>query len=159
MLDWLHSNSLIWPIFVLSVTTFVGSLILIPWILIRLPSHYFDERHPRIWLKDHHPAVRKAGLALKNLVGVGFLLAGIAMLVLPGQGLLTMLIGVSLIDFPGKHALERKIVSVPQVLSAINAVRTRFGHAPLIVYPHCDLVEAPTAPGNAGPPGGKTPGS
>jgi hypothetical protein len=159
MLEWLYSSSLIWPIFALSVATFVGSLILIPWILIRLPSHYFDERHPRIWLKDHHPAVRKVGMALKNLAGVAFVLAGIAMLVLPGQGLLTMLIGVSLIDFPGKHALERKIVSVPQVLSAINAVRTRFGHAPLIVYPHCDLVEAPTLPTRSGPPGSVDPGA
>ncbi len=154
MLDWLYSSSLVWPIFVLSVATFVGSLIMIPWILVRLPSHYFDERHPRTWLKDHHPVLRKAGFVVKNLVGVGFLLAGIAMLVLPGQGLLTMLIGISFIDFPGKRALERKIVSVPVVLSAINGVRARFGHAPLIVYPHCDLVEAPTIPGPA-PPKGK----
>jgi hypothetical protein len=157
MLDWLYSSSWVWPLFVLSVVMFVGSLIMIPWVLIRLPAHYFDERHPRIWLKDHHRIVRQIGFALKNLVGVGFVLAGIAMLVLPGQGLLTMLIGISFVDFPGKRGLERKIISVPQVLSTINAVRTRFGEAPLIVYPHCDLVEAPTVPRSSGPPGGAGP--
>jgi hypothetical protein len=156
MLDWLYSSSLVWPLFVLSIATFIGSLVLIPWILLRLPPHYFDERHPRIWLKDHHRIVRQVGFALKNLLGIAFILAGIAMLVLPGQGLLTMLIGISFVDFPGKRALERKIVSVPQVLSAINGVRARFGEAPLIVYPHCDLVEAPTLP-SSGPPGGKGP--
>ncbi len=158
MLDWLLSTSLVWPLFVLSIATFVGSLILIPWILVRLPSHYFDERHPRTWLKDHHRIVRQAGFILKNFLGAAFIIAGIAMLVLPGQGLLTMLIGISFVDFPGKRTLERKIVSVPQVLSAINAVRARFGTAPLIVYPHCDLVEVPNVP-DSEPPGSKGSGS
>ena len=86
---------------VASAIGFVGSLIAIPMILVRLPADYFDTRTPRHWMKDHHPALRLSGLIAKNLVGIVFLLAGFAMLFLPGQGLLTMLIGISLMDFPG----------------------------------------------------------
>ena len=159
MFDWLFSSSLVWLLFVLSIVTFVGSLFLIPWILVRIPPHYFDERHPRTWLEHRHPFLRRLGLVLKNVMGIAFILAGIAMLVLPGQGLLTILIGISFVDFPGKRALERKIVSVPQVLSVINAVRARFHHPPLIVYPHCDLVEAPPIASRSVPPGGQDPGA
>ena len=147
MFNWLYSSSLAWLLFVLSIATFAGSLIAIPWILVRLPPHYFDERHPRLWLNDQHPVLRGLGLGLKNLLGVLFVLAGIAMLVLPGQGLLTMLIGVSLLDFPGKRDLERKIISFPMVLQAINRLRERFGESSLIVYPHCDLVDTTTVGG------------
>ena len=143
--DWLYSSSLAWFLFVLSVATFAGSLIAIPWILVRLPPHYFDERHPRLWLNDRHPVLRGLGLSVKNLLGVLFVLAGIAMLVLPGQGLLTMLIGLSFLDFPGKRDLERKIISVPMVLQTIHRLRERFGESSLIVYPHCDLVGVTTA--------------
>jgi len=146
--DWLYSSSLAWFLFVLSIATFAGSLIAIPWILVRLPPHYFDERHPRLWLNDQHPVLRGLGFGVKNLIGVLFVLAGIAMLVLPGQGLLTMLLGVSFLDFPGKRDLERKIISLPIVLQAINRLRERFGESSLIVYPHCDLVDTTTVGGN-----------
>jgi hypothetical protein len=64
-------------------------------------------------------------------VGVIFILGGLAMLVLPGQGLLTIVIGVSLLDFPGKRVLERRLLSRPMVLQAINRLRQRFGRPPL----------------------------
>ena len=73
---------------------------------------------------------------LKNLVGGILLLGGIAMLVLPGQGLLTMLIGVSLMDFPGKRTIERKLVSRPVILETINRVRQRFDRPPLLIEEH-----------------------
>ncbi len=87
-------------LFLLSIGGFVGSLIAIPWILVRLPQDYFCERHPRTWLKDHHPVLRFIALALKNFVGWILLLGGIAMLVLPGQGLLTILFGSASIGRP-----------------------------------------------------------
>ena len=118
-----------------SVVGFVGSLIGIPWVLVRLPADYFDTRVPRQWMDGRHPVLRAVGTIIKNIVGVIFLLAGIAMLVLPGQGILTMLIGVSLMDFPGKHRLEARLVGQPLVLQTINKVRARFGRAPLVVAP------------------------
>jgi len=123
-------------LFLLSIVSFVASVIAVPWILIRLPRDYFCESYPRTWLKDHHPVLRLIALVLKNLVGWILLLGGLAMLVLPGQGLLTMLIGVSLMDFPGKRAIERKLVSRPLILQAINRVRQRFDRPPLLIEEH-----------------------
>lgn len=129
----LLSQDVLLQLFAVSVIGFIGSLIAIPFILVRLPPHYFDERHPRTWMREYHPVLRWVGLVLKNGVGAVFLLAGIAMLFLPGQGVLTMLIGISLLDFPGKRRLERKIVSQPAVLRGINKLRHRFGQPPLTV--------------------------
>jgi hypothetical protein len=120
-------------LFLLSIVSFVGSLIAIPWILIRLPQDYFSESRPRTWLKDHHPVLRLIALALKNCVGWLLVLGGIAMVVLPGQGLLTILIGVSLMDFPGKRAIERNLISRPLILQAINRIRQRFDRPPLFI--------------------------
>ena len=90
----------------LSVVTFIGSLIAIPLIIARLPVNYFvrhrqtvDERHKL------HPLMAKFVFVMRNGFGFIFLLAGIAMLVLPGQGIITILIGVSLMDFPKKHTV------------------------------------------------------
>jgi hypothetical protein len=113
-----------------SVIAFVGTLIAIPAILIRLPPDYFKNHHHKPWFANHHPVVRTLGLLIKNLAGIIFLLAGIAMLFLPGQGLLTMLLGILFIDFPGKHRLEQKLIQHPQVLKAINAFREKSGKPP-----------------------------
>lgn len=115
----------------MSIISFVASAIALPMILVRLPQDYFHDRYPRTWLKDHHPVFRIFALALKNLFGATLLLGGLAMLVLPGQGLLTMLVGISLVDFPGKRALERKIVGRPFMLHAINSIRKKFHQPPL----------------------------
>jgi hypothetical protein len=63
--------------------------------------------------------------------------AGIAMLVLPGQGVLTMLLGVMLMNFPGKYELERQIIQQPTILKALNWMRRRANRPDLIVeLPH-----------------------
>lgn len=116
-----------------SVAMFIGSLIAIPWMLVRLPADYFDTRVARHWMRDRHPLLRAAGLLVKNVAGVVFVAAGLAMLVLPGQGILTILIGVSLVDFPGKRRLEAQLVGQPAVLRGINSVRARFGKPPLVL--------------------------
>ena len=72
---------------------------------------------------------------IKNAVGIVFLLAGIAMLFLPGQGLLTMLIGISLMDFPRKRQLEAKMVGQPTLLGVINNMRRKFDKPPLTLAP------------------------
>jgi hypothetical protein len=62
---------------------------------------------------------------------VAFIAAGIAMLVLPGQGLLTILIGFLMLDFPGKYRVEKWLVSRRRLLGAINWLRRRAGRVPL----------------------------
>ena len=118
---------------IVSLVFFIGTLIVIPFLAIRLPADYFDENQARVWLRGYHPVVRATTYVIKNILGVVFLLAGIAMLVLPGQGILTMIIGVSLLDFPGKRKLERRLVGRPRVLRTINSLRAKFGKPPLVV--------------------------
>ncbi len=120
---------------VLSIVFFVGSLIAIPFILVRLPADFFDIRVPRPWMEDHHPVLRVLGHLVKNLVGAIFLFAGFLMLFLPGQGILTMLIGISMLDFPGKRKVEAKLIGQPTVLNALNGMREKFGKPPLIIAP------------------------
>jgi hypothetical protein len=120
---------------VLSIVFFVGSLIAIPFILVRLPADFFDIRVPRPWMEDHHPVLRVLGHLVKNVVGAIFLFAGFLMLFLPGQGILTMLIGISMLDFPGKRKVEAKLIGQPAVLNALNGMREKFGKPPLIIAP------------------------
>lgn len=120
---------------VLSIVFFVGSLIAIPFILVRLPTDFFDIRVPRPWMEDHHPVLRVLGHLVKNVVGTIFLFAGFLMLFLPGQGILTMLIGISMLDFPGKRKLEAKLIGQPAVLNTINGMRDKFGKPPLVIAP------------------------
>jgi hypothetical protein len=57
------------------------------------------------------------------------------MLVLPGQGVLTVLIGVTLLDFPGKQRLEARIVGHRRVLGKVNSLREKFGKPPFKIAP------------------------
>ena len=119
----------------LSIVFFVGSLIAIPFILVRLPTEFFDSRVPRRWMENHHPVLRLLGHLAKNVVGAIFLFAGFLMLFLPGQGILTMLIGITMLDFPGKRKLEAKMIGQPAVLGTINNMRQKFGKPPLTIAP------------------------
>jgi len=86
-------------------------------------------------MQDHHPVLRVVGHVVKNVVGAVFVFAGFLMLFLPGQGVLTMLIGISMLDFPGKRKLEAKLVGQPTVLGVINSMRKRCGKPPLVLAP------------------------
>jgi hypothetical protein len=66
-------------------------------------------------------------VVLKNIVGAILLVLGIGMFVLPGQGVLTVIVALGLLDFPGKRRLQRRLVSAGPILRAINALRARAG--------------------------------
>jgi hypothetical protein len=135
ILIWVRSHETIIPwLAIFSVLTFIGSLIVIPILVIHIPRKYFlhQKRNPAV-NPSQNSGLRLLILILKNVFGVLFVLAGIVMLVLPGQGLLTILIGVILVDFPGKYTLERKIIRQKQVLSAVNRLRARAGRQPIQV--------------------------
>lgn len=127
----ISSDALGW-LAVVSLATFVVSAVVLPWLLTRLPADYFDETtptaHPR-W--PRHPALYWSWRLLKNLLGVVLLLAGFVMLVTPGQGILTILGGLWLLDLPGKRRWERRIISRPKVLASINWIRKKAGQQPL----------------------------
>jgi len=75
-------------------------------------------------------------VVLKNVLGFVFIAAGIVMLFLPGQGILTILIGLTLVSFPRKRALEISLIRRPSVLRAVNWIRRRSGKEPIIL-PAC----------------------
>lgn len=126
-----HETAL-WWIGASSAVAFVGSLIIVPWLVVRIPSSYFLKEHrPRTPFAAAHPALRWLALIVKNFLGGTLVLAGLAMLLLPGQGLLTIVIGVMLLDFPGKLKLEARIVRRPAISRAINWLRSRAGVEPL----------------------------
>jgi predicted RND superfamily exporter protein len=126
--------AILWWLGILSVVTFVGTLIIIPVLVIRIPANYFmyEER----WrLPNQRPRVtlRLLGLLFKNLLGVIFIVAGLIMLLLPGQGIITILIGIMLMNFPGKRTLEQRLVQQPTVLRTLNWIRAKAGQPPLVV--------------------------
>jgi len=53
------------------------------------------------------------------------------LLVLPGQGLLTILLGIIMIDFPGKYHLQRWCISRESVLHSMNWLRKKGKRAPI----------------------------
>lgn len=117
------------------LVTFAGSLALVAFLLVKLPATYFQASHGRDFLVDRHRTIRWVGLIAKNIVGLVMVVLGIAMSLpgVPGQGILTILLGIMLLDFPGKRRLEYKLVSRPKVLGTINRLREKFGKPPLIL--------------------------
>lgn len=133
MLPWLRLHEvLLWWLSAASVLMFVGSLLAVPWLIVRIPADYFCRQHHYAErARPRHPVLRVAFVALKNLIGVMLILAGVAMLVLPGQGILTIVVGVLFVDFPGKFALERRLAGQPAVLRGLNWIRARAARPPL----------------------------
>jgi uncharacterized membrane protein SpoIIM required for sporulation len=127
----LHETAILW-LTGLSLVTFVGTLIIVPLLVVRIPADYFanDKPHRTPWAV-HHPFVRGALLFSKNLAGYVLILAGILMLLLPGQGLLTILIGIMLLDFPGKFRLQKWLLTRRTVLKSVNWLRKRAKRTPL----------------------------
>lgn len=133
MFDWLWAHQVLlgW-LSAVSALMFVGSLIAVPLLVIRIPAGYFlHHQHFVDRWQPQHPLVRIALLVAKNVCGVVLVLAGVAMLVLPGQGILTILLGLMFVDFPGKFALELWLVRQRPVIRAINWMRIKAHHPPL----------------------------
>lgn len=120
-----------WLVAVSVVSLLIGAL-LAPAMILRIPADYFlpDRRIP-LAERSRRPAMRLLLLAAKNLLGVVLFVAGVAMLFLPGQGLLTLVAGLIIMNYPGKYQFERWLVRRPHVLSAMNWLRRRYGRTPL----------------------------
>lgn len=139
LLAWIDRHQhLAWWSAGISVVAFFGTLIAIPILVARMPADYFVEREPPAdsW-RSRHRAVRAVLRVLKDLLGALLVLAGIVLAVplVPGQGILTILIGLSLVDFPGKRNLELKLIRQRTVRKAINWIRARAQQPPLELPP------------------------
>jgi len=111
----------------LSLGMLVASLVAIPWLICRLPDDYLNPSKPG----ERHGPMRRV---LRNGLGILLLMLGALMLVLPGQGLLTILVGLTLLDFPRKRRLLLRLLTRRRVLRVMNSIRVRFHKRPLRVW-------------------------
>jgi hypothetical protein len=123
-----HQNILGWA-GLFSLIIMVATLLTVPLIIISLPPQYLNEEKDR--LSEIQSPWRWPYLVVKNIMGALLLLAGVAMLILPGQGLLTLAIGLGLMNFPSKRSLIRRLIGRPRVLRTINRWRARAHKEPL----------------------------
>ena len=123
--SWLSRPAVDVSLVVFSVVAVLASVVLVPRFLAKLPANYLRGDAP-----PPHPSMPLR--ILRNLLGVVLVLLGIAMLLLPGQGLLTLLVGVLLVDFPGKHRLVVRLLSRPKILALVNKLRGHRGSPPLV---------------------------
>lgn len=122
----------LWLIIVGSVLFFIVGLVGAFACVVYLPVDYFvADGKKYFW--DHHPVLRIVVLILRNVLGLAVIAVGILMLIGPGQGVLTILLGLALLTFPGKRKLLRKIASRPAVRNGMNAIRARFNRPPLLL--------------------------
>jgi archaellum biogenesis protein FlaJ (TadC family) len=127
-----HHAWVLWIGFALSLVTVLASIVFVPWAIVRIPPDYFTHRRPpEIPWNKLHPAVRPLAMVIKNLVGAALVFAGFIMLFIPGPGVITILVGLALMNVPGKRTLERWIVSRRTVFSALNKLRAKYSHPPL----------------------------
>lgn len=128
-----HEKLLLW-LSIISVISFIASILLIPWIVTRIPSDYFTHPKRQKYLWCHQPKIiRFVLIFLKNVLGVILVLGGIALLLLPGQGILTILIGLLIMDFPYKYKIEIWMIKHPFVLRSINKLRAKVKQRPLVI--------------------------
>lgn len=114
----------------IAVTALVTGLL-----LVRLPPDYFVAKTHPLPFANHPPALRIAALIAKNLAGAALVFLGVLLSLpgVPGQGILTILLGIMLLDIPGKRRLEGAIVRRRVVHRAINRLRARFQKPPIVV--------------------------
>jgi hypothetical protein len=104
--------------------------------VVSIPADHFRSGRPKpaSWWRGH-TVLRALAFVLKNALGFVLLALGVvmAMPLVPGPGLVFILLGLSLLDFPGKRKAERRLLAVPSVIRFLNEVRARFGREPLVV--------------------------
>ena len=139
MFDWLSETvgSLTWTKALVGVllflVTFAVNLAIVSFILVKIPAdHFKKDRQTKFW-SGPKPAVHALAVIGKNVLGILLVALGIVLSLpgVPGQGLLTVLLGIMLLDFPGRDSLERKLLKRPEIIKTINRLRGRFDKPPL----------------------------
>ena len=122
-----------WGAIGLSALLAVTSLVLAAYIVVGWPADQFKGVEPPPFWERRHPIVRALGIVGKNVAGVLIVALGIVMALpgVPGQGLLMILIGLTLVNFPGKRRLETRLIRRPAISRLINRARKRFARPPL----------------------------
>lgn len=121
----------------LGVGLFLGSLLIsfvaIGIVMVKIPANYFSTHYKQDFLPGSPWIVRWGAVIAKNILGIFLIVLGILLSLpgVPGQGILTILLGLIMIDIPGKRPIEARIIKRPTVLAAVNNLRARYGKPPL----------------------------
>lgn len=111
------------------------SFIVLAVVMVKIPENYFSSHYQQSFMPNSRFLVRWGAVIGKNLLGVFLVILGIILSLpgVPGQGLLTILLGLIMLDIPGKRPLEARIIKRPTILAAINNLRGRFNKPPLVL--------------------------
>lgn len=120
---------------VLMVLSFTVSIAIVSFVMVKIPENYFHSDYEHHFLSEKHIVLRWTGIVLKNIIGIFLILIGIVMTFpgVPGPGVLTILIGLIMIDIPGKRKAEALIIKRPTILTAVNNLRLRYKKPPLVL--------------------------
>ena len=115
------------------VASFLINLGIVSLILVKLPADHFSKNRKTKFWAGPRPWLNAAKVIGKNIAGVLLVALGVVLSLpgIPGQGLLTILLGIMLLDFPGRERLEQKLLSKPSIVNTINRLRERFEKPPL----------------------------
>ena len=129
IISWSSMNSdLLFLLGSLSIFILIISVFMMVLIISFLPEDYFKSENRNLISSvqnSRYPLLKLLVLITKNFFGVLLLLSGILMLVLPGQGILTIITGLVFMDYPGKYKFERKLLKQKGVINSINWIRSR----------------------------------
>ena len=119
-------------LFLISLAVSFASIAIV---MVKIPPAYFSIHHRRDFLPDSSWFVRSGAVIAKNILGAFLVVLGIILSLpgVPGQGILTILLGLIMLDIPGKRPLEARIIQRPVVLAAVNRLRAKYGKPPLIM--------------------------
>jgi hypothetical protein len=140
-MDWLKdfwASLTAWQI-LLAAGLFVFSLAIsffsIAVVMVKIPENYFSSHYVQDFMPGKPWLVRWSVVIIKNAFGAFLIILGIILSLpgVPGQGILTILLGLIMVDIPGKRPLEAKIIKRPAILSAVNNLRARYKKTPLIM--------------------------
>jgi hypothetical protein len=134
-----HYRALGWPVgLALGLGVPLASFLLGVAVVIGLPSDFFVRTPGRRSLGQSQRALGLALHVAKNLLGVLVFVVGfiMALPLVPGPGVLFMLVGLGLVDFPGKRSMELRLLREPHVLASVNKMRARFGKPPILTEDH-----------------------
>ena len=137
IISWSSMNSdLLFLLGSLSIFILIISVFMMVLIIAFLPEDYFKSENRNLISSvqnSRYPLLKLLVLITKNFFGVLLLLSGILMLVLPGQGILTIITGLVFMDYPGKYKFERKLLRQKGVINSINWIRSRLSKPSLKV--------------------------
>lgn len=127
---WLAQHSgAIAAIGLISFLLLVASILATPWVLAKLPANYFSKP----------PSIKPLSVGrlivsvLKTILGIIMIFAGMVMMVTPGPGLVCLVLGLVLCEFPGKHSLLRHVIRQPIVFSTLNWLRKKASKPPFLL--------------------------